>query len=83
MRYALLAIAWVSPKVPSPPIEKGCGGETYAARFHFCLGVSPASLGDTRRHRRYQPPHGCLPLEPDFEPTCFAEVAATELPSNG
>lgn len=34
-------------------IEKGCGGDTYAARFQFCLGVrqrvsaTPGDTGDT------------------------------------
>ena len=44
---------WGVAKSTLAAIEKGCGGDTYAARFHFCFGVSPASLGDTRRHWRH------------------------------
>lgn len=44
---------WGVAKSTLAAIEKGCGGDTYAARFHFCLGVSPASLGETRRHWRH------------------------------
>lgn len=44
-------------------IEKGCGGDTYAARFHFCLGYRRerlARLGDTGDTLENRSNNGCV-----------------------